>query len=206
MDELLARVRACRICEESLEPRPVLRVSAESRILLIGQAPGSKVHASGVPWDDASGERLLDWLGVSREVFSDPASFGVLPMGFCYPGRGASGDKPPPPICAETWHDELVSRMKPALTLLVGQYAQKQVLGPARGGNLTETVRAWRDYGDRLPLPHPSWRVQGWMKRNAWFSEEVLPGLRVRVAEALAWEGRRSGGHLEPDCASRRRR
>ena len=186
MEPLLARVRACRLCEEQLEPRPVLRLSAHSRILLVGQAPGSRVHASGVPWDDDSGERLLGWLGVSRTVFEHPANFAILPMGFCYPGKGASGDLPPPPICAQTWHGPLVEGMAPRLTLLVGQYAQKRYLGRERRRNLTETVRAALDYGERLPLPHPSWRVQGWMKRNPWFEAEILPVLRSRVCTALS--------------------
>ena len=186
--QLLDRVRACRLCEQELEPRPVLRLAPASRILLIGQAPGSRVHESGVPWQDASGEHLLEWLQVSRETFEDPENFGILPMAFCYPGRGPSGDLPPPPRCAEAWHGPLRAGLEgPQLTLLVGQYAQRAVLGPRRKGTLTETVRAWREYlPEHLPLPHPSWRSRRWITRNPWFAQEVLPELRQRVARALA--------------------
>ena len=184
MDELLAEVRACRLCAHRLEPRPVLRLAPASRILLIGQAPGSRVHASGVPWDDASGDHLREWLAVDRSTFDDPACFGILPMGLCYPGRGPSGDLPPPPICAETWHDRLLGALDgPFLTLLVGRYAQARYLGERR--TLTETVRAFAGYGSRFPLPHPSWRSRVWMRKNPWFEDEVLPALRRRVAEAL---------------------
>lgn len=186
IDALVAEVRGCRLCSDILQPRPVLRLDRESRVLVIGQAPGSKVHASGVPWDDASGEHLLEWLGVDRALFEDPACFGILPMAFCYPGKGPSGDLPPPPICAETWHTRLVDALdQPALTLLIGQYAQKQVLGPRRRRTLTETVRAFADYGDRIPLPHPSWRSRTWMKKNPWFEADVLPDLKRRVAALL---------------------
>lgn len=186
--ELLEQVRACRLCAHELEPRPVLRLSPESRVLLMGQAPGSKVHASGVPWQDASGDHLLEWLGISREVFEDPDNFGILPMAFCYPGRGRSGDLPPPPRCAQTWHAPLMERLHgPRLTLLVGQYAQRAVLGPRRRRTLTETVAAWRDYLPReLPLPHPSWRSRRWMAQNPWFGQELLPVLREQIALALA--------------------
>ena len=186
LDDLLARVRACRLCAPILDPRPVLRLSPRSRVLVIGQAPGSKVHASGVPWEDASGDHLLEWLDVDRDAFEDPDNFGILPMAFCYPGVGKSGDLPPPKLCAETWQAPLLEALDgPVLTLLVGQYAQAQVLGRARKKTLTETVRAHAEYGALLPLPHPSWRSRGWMKRNPWFAEEVLPSLRSRVAEAL---------------------
>jgi len=183
LSNLVERARACRQCADQLEPRPVLRMAAESRILVIGQAPGSRVHASGVPWDDPSGDHLREWLGVDRETFDDVSLFGILPMGFCYPGKGPSGDLPPPPICADTWHDPIVAATKPELLLLIGQYAQKHYLGKRRRRTLTETVRAWREYGPReLPLPHPSWRSRTWMKRNPWFEAEVLPHLRERVA------------------------
>ncbi len=190
LTDLLAEVRACRLCEHELDPRPVLRLSRDSRILLVGQAPGSKVHASGVPWDDASGDHLLSWLGVDRAIFDDPDAFGILPMAFCYPGRGQGADKPPPPRCAETWHARLTGPLRPRLTLLVGRYAQRQVLGPERRKTLTETVRAFASYGDRFPLPHPSWRSRVWMRRNPWFEEQVLPALRQRVAAALDYNPR----------------
>ncbi|MCP4804809.1 MAG: uracil-DNA glycosylase family protein [Proteobacteria bacterium] len=184
MNELLARVRACRLCEDQLEPRPVLRLSPTSRVLVIGQAPGTKVHASGIPWDDASGDHLLEWLGVTREQFDDPALFGILPMAFCYPGKGQGGDAPPPPICHATWHGELTSRFEqPALTLLIGQYAQAAYLGSRRKRTLTLTVQAHAEYNE-FPLPHPSWRSKIWMKKNPWFGDEVLPLLRDQVAAA----------------------
>lgn len=187
LDALTADARACRICAEILEPRPVFRLSSRSRILVIGQAPGSKVHASGVPWDDRSGERLVDWLGVDRATFDDPDAFGILPMGFCYPGKGKSGDKPPPPICAQTWHGRLIAELKDVrLTLFVGQYAQRGHLGAEAGKTLTETVRDWERFGPaRFPLPHPSWRSGIWMSRNPWFEAEVVPALRKLVAEVL---------------------
>lgn len=186
MHELLERIRACRICEDQLDPRPVIRVAPGARILVVGQAPGTKVHASGVPWDDASGDHLLEWLDVSREQFEDPTRFGIVPMGFCYPGRGKSGDAPPPPICHATWHHLVREQLDgPVLTLLVGQYAVRGYLGKTRKKTLAETVRAWREYGDLMPLPHPSWRSRIWLRKNPWFADEVLPALRRRVREAL---------------------
>jgi uracil-DNA glycosylase len=186
--DLLTRVRACTLCADQLEPRPVLRLSPRSRVLIVGQAPGSRVHASGVPWDDRSGEHLLEWLGVDRPTFDDPDAFGILPMAFCYPGKGPSGDLPPPPRCAETWHPALHAALEgPRLTLLVGQYAQRAVLGKRRRRTLTETVRAHVDYGPALlPLPHPSWRSRNWMKQQPWFETELLPLLRAQVADALS--------------------
>jgi uracil-DNA glycosylase len=188
LDPLLSEVRACRLCEAELDPRPVLRLVAGSRVLIVGQAPGSKVHASGVPWDDASGDHLREWLEVDRATFDDPTRFGILPMAFCYPGRGANADKPPPPRCAETWQARLLEELTDVrLVLLVGSYAQARWLGDRKRRTLTETVRAWRDYGPReLPLPHPSWRSRVWMRRNPWFASDVLPDLRRRVREATA--------------------
>ena len=156
-------------------------------MLVIGQAPGSRVHASGKPWDDASGAHLCEWLGVDRERFDDPSCFGILPMAFCYPGKGKSGDLPPPPVCSTLWHGTLQEHLKEArLTLLIGQYAQRHYLGRERKSSLTETVRAFADYGPkRFPLPHPSWRSCIWMQRNPWFAEQVLPVLQQRVAAAL---------------------
>ena len=183
---LLDRVRACRLCAAALPlgPRPVIRASATARLLIIGQAPGTKVHETGIPFNDPSGDRLRDWLQMDRKEFYDERRVAIMPMGFCYPGvlpRG--GDKPPRPECAPTWHQPL-RRLMPdiRLTLLVGAYAQRRYLGSRARRTLTETVRSFRDYGEAvLPLPHPSWRNTGWLKRNPWFAEEVLPDLRRRL-------------------------
>ena len=190
LDALLSYIRACRLCEAHLPfgPRPVLRASPTARLLIVGQAPGTRVHASGVPWDDASGRRLRDWLGLDAATFYDEARVAIVPMGFCYPGRAGSGDAPPRPECRATWHGTLMP-MLPAirLTLLIGQYAQAHFLGPRRGTTLTDTVRAWRDHAPRtFPLPHPSPRNVAWFKANPWFEAEVLPALRMAVADALA--------------------
>lgn len=179
--------RACRVCAGILEPRPVLRLVRQSRVLVVGQAPGSKVHASGIPWNDASGDHLREWLAVDRATFDDPALFGILPMAFCYPGKGKSGDRPPPAVCAKTWHGPLIDALdEPALILLVGSYAQKYYLGRDRKSSLTETVRAFADYLPRyFPLPHPSWRSRLWIKKNPWFEADVLPALRATLAYVL---------------------
>ncbi|MCJ0765100.1 uracil-DNA glycosylase family protein [Variovorax terrae] len=189
-DALLAEVRACTLCAPQLPlgPRPVLQLHPRARLLIAGQAPGRKVHASGIPFDDASGERLRDWLGLGREVFYDPRQVAILPMGFCYPGTGRSGDLPPRPECAPAWRAPLLAQLRHLqLTLLVGQYAQAWHLGgPKRP--LTETVRDWRRGWDAglLPLPHPSPRNNLWLRRNPWFEAELLPALRERVRAALA--------------------
>ncbi|HEU4666000.1 MAG TPA: uracil-DNA glycosylase family protein [Dokdonella sp.] len=185
LDALLARIRACRACEAQLPlgPRPVLQAHADARVLVVGQAPGARVHASGVPWDDASGARLREWLGVDTRTFYDAKRFAIVPIGFCYPGRGTSGDRPPRPECAPMWLAPLLARL-PAirLTVLVGQFAQRRMLGSARKASLTDTVRAWHAYGPGIvPLPHPSPRNQPWFKQHAWFDAEVLPELRARV-------------------------
>jgi len=186
LDELLSRITGCTTCAGYLPlgPRPVLRAGGEAPVLIIGQAPGTRVHASGIPWDDPSGERLREWLGVGSAKFYDRRYFAIVPMGFCYPGRHPrGGDLPPRPECAPLWHEALLERLDSVrLTLLVGQYAQGYYLGNERKATLTETVRAWTDYGPRfLPLPHPSWRNSGWLKRNPWFGEEIVPWLRDRV-------------------------
>jgi uracil-DNA glycosylase len=187
LSEILFNARSCTQCSDILQPRPVLRLSSKSRILIIGQAPGSRVHDSGRPWDDASGEHLIEWLGVSRAEFDDPDRFGILPMAFCYPGKGASGDNPPPPVCAQTWHEPLREALdQPALVLLIGMYAQKHYLARRRKKNLTETVRAFEEYGPSLfPLPHPSWRSRRWITRNPWFTSQVLPALKHQVSATL---------------------
>jgi uracil-DNA glycosylase len=190
LEALLGRIRGCRLCaaELPLGPRPVLRASTTARLLIVGQAPGTKVHESGIPWNDPSGERLREWLDIDRDSFYDRHRIAIVPMGFCYPGRHArGGDLPPRPECAPAWQAELGLHLdRVELTLLVGQYAQAWHLGARRRSNLTETVRAWADYGPAfLPLPHPSWRTVGWAKRNPWFEAEVLPELRRRVRALL---------------------
>ncbi|MFQ5972238.1 MAG: uracil-DNA glycosylase family protein [Alphaproteobacteria bacterium] len=185
-EHLLAEIRRCRICAEHLPlgPRPVLRLSPQARVLIVGQAPGTKVHDTGLPWNDRSGDRLREWLWLDRESFYDASRVGILPMGLCYPGRDArGGDKPPRPECGPQWHPQVRPRMtRVELTLLVGRYAQAYYLGKRRKRNLTETVAAWREYlPDLLPMPHPSWRTTAWQKRNAWFETKLLPELRRRV-------------------------
>lgn len=195
MSEALAGIEAeigrCRLCAGQFaatatghEPRPVVRPSRRARLLIAGQAPGARVHASGQPFDDPSGDRLRDWMGIGRETFYDRDRIAIVPMGFCFPGYDAKGsDLPPPKRCAETWRARLLALMPQVeLTLLVGQYAQGWHLGRARRRTLTETVRDWRAYGAMLPLPHPSWRNTGWLKRNPWFAEDLLPWLRSEVA------------------------
>lgn len=190
MDELArcaAEARACRLCEAELPlgPRPVLRVSPTARLLIIGQAPGTRVHASGIPWDDASGERLRAWMGVESDTFYDESRIAILPMGLCYPGvLPKGGDRPPMKICAPIWHSRLLPLM-PAikLTLVIGTYAQARLLGP---GPMTAHVANFRAFLPALlPLPHPSWRTIGWQARNPWFDADLLPELRARVARTL---------------------
>lgn len=186
---LLDEIRACRLCEAHLPlgPRPVLRASPTAQVLIVGQAPGTRVHASGVPWDDASGRRLREWMGVDDATFYDAARIAIVPMGFCYPGRAGSGDAPPRRECRTTWHPRphpLLPDVR--LTLLVGQYAQAYGLGDRRKPSLTGTVRAWREYlPDAIPLPHPSPRNVGWFKANPWFEGDVLPALREGVRALL---------------------
>ncbi len=189
LDHLLREIRACRICEEHLPsgPRPVLQVSAQAPILIVGQAPGRRVHESGVPFQDPSGVRLRSWMGISETVFYDPRRVAILPMGFCYPGSGRSGDHPPRPECAPAWREKVLRHIEGVrLTLVLGKYAQAYHL-EAAGRSVTELVSRWRDrWPAALPLPHPSPRNQIWFKRNPWFEAEVLPALRERVAELLA--------------------
>lgn len=190
MDALLAEIRACHACAVHLPlgPRPVVQASASARLLLIGQAPSLTVHKTGVPWDDKSGEQLRRWLGIDRATFYDPARVALMPMGYCYPGRGTSGDLPPRRECAALWHDKLLAHMKQVeLTLLIGQYAQREFLGKTARSGVTETVEAFADYAPRfIPLPHPSPRNTGWFKHHPWFESDVLPVLRERVRHALA--------------------
>ena len=184
---LLKEIRACTVCAKALEagPRPVVQFGPKSRIVIIGQAPGARVHESGVPWHDDSGKRLRDWTGLSDDDFYDPAKIALVPMGFCYPGTGTSGDLPPRPECAPLWHDRVLAALKDVrLTLLVGSYAQAHYLPQKQ--SMTEVVKGFRAHGPAFfPLPHPSWRSGIWMKRNPWFEREVLPALRLAVRKAL---------------------
>lgn len=184
---LLKEVRACTICAAALAdgPRPVLQVDARARILVAGQAPGRKVHDTGVPFNDASGDRLREWMGLDRDAFYDPSLVAFLPMGFCYPGTGRSGDLPPRPECAPTWRTRLMASMPNiALTLVIGQYAQAWHLPDTSTQSLTDTVKGWRDHWPALlPLPHPSPRNNIWLKRNPWFETDVVAVLRARVRE-----------------------
>jgi uracil-DNA glycosylase len=189
--ELLREIRTCQACAANLPlgPRPVLQVGSTARLLICGQAPGTKVHATGLPYHDRSGERLRDWLGLASEVFYDDNRVAIVPMGFCYPGRDIrGGDLPPRVECAMRWRKRLLSTLpQPELTLLIGQYAIAWHLGSRRKATLTETVAAWREYlPTYLPLPHPSWRNTGWIAKNRWFETECVPALRQRVRRVLA--------------------
>ncbi len=187
MKDLLTEIRQCEICKEHLPlgPRPVVSGHPDSKIVIIGQAPGTKVHASGVPWDDASGKELRRWLDISSEVFYDETKIAIVPMGFCYPGKGKSGDLPPRTECAPQWHDALLSKMPDLqLVLLVGMYAQRYYLKERAKKTLTETVANYIEYLPKyLPLPHPSPRNRIWMRRNDWFEKEIVPVLRNKVRE-----------------------
>ena len=187
---LLADIRACRICAGDLAhgARPVLRISQTARLCIAGQAPGIRVHNTGIPYNDPSGTRLRAWLGLDRETFYDESRVAIVPMGFCFPGYDPAGaDRPPRAECARTWHDRLFA-LGPAfkLVLAIGTYAQAYHLKGHGKKSMTETVRAWREYGPVIPLPHPSWRNNGWLKKNPWFESELLPCLRARVAEILS--------------------
>lgn len=188
LDALVAEIRACRACALPHEPRPVVWTHKDARILIAGQAPGRRVHESGVPWDDPSGDRLRQWMGLDREAFYDKRAIAVAAMGFCYPGTVNGADLPPRRECAPLWRARLLALLpKVRLTLVIGAYAQRYHLGQAAKPSLNETVRAWRDYPeDVLPLPHPSWRNSAWLKRNPWFEAELAPELRRRVQAALA--------------------
>ncbi|WP_438864469.1 uracil-DNA glycosylase family protein [Neptunicella sp.] len=184
MDNLLKQVRRCTLCSDILPlgPNPVVRASVTSKIVIIGQAPGIKVHQSSIPWDDASGDRLRQWLNLSEKEFYDEKNIAIIPMGFCYPGKASSGDLPPTKICAPQWHAALLAQMPDIkLKLLVGSYAQQYYLADKR--TLTERVRHWQDYLPHfIPLPHPSPRNNIWLKKNLWFEEGLLPAIRQRVA------------------------
>lgn len=193
MTDLADDIRACRLCagrfaatHTAHAPRPVVWFRPSARLLVAGQAPGMRVHKSGTPFDDPSGDRLRDWLGLSRCEFYDTSRVAVVPMAFCFPGYDARGsDLPPPRICGETWHGRVMQALeKLQLTVLVGGYAHRYHLG--KRGNVTDTVKAWRDHAPRVfPLPHPSWRNTAWLKKNPWFEAELLPELRAQIQRVM---------------------
>jgi uracil-DNA glycosylase len=191
LTELLTEIRACRLCAEHLPlgPNPVLQAAQTAKILIVGQAPGIRVHRTGLPFNDPSGDRLRDWLGIDRDQFYDPALMAIVPMGFCYPGRGKSGDLPPRPECAATWRAPLMASLANIrLTVVIGRYAIAYHLPDyGRNPSVTNAVANWRSHWpDVIPLPHPSPRNNLWLRRNAWFDTEIVPALRSRVAEILS--------------------
>ncbi|WP_449470088.1 uracil-DNA glycosylase family protein [Sphingobium chungangianum] len=188
---LRSEIAACTTCAPHLPlgPRPVTQFSATSRVLIIGQAPGTKVHASGIPWQDDSGNRLREWIGLDDHEFYDPAKVALVPMGFCYPGKAGGGDAPPRPECAPQWHRRILDLL-PAdrVTLLVGSFSQLHYLPKDAGRTLVERVRGFKRFAPALfPTPHPSWRSVGWQKRNPWFEAELLPELRTAIRLKLDW-------------------
>ena len=189
LNKLVQEVRACTICAKHLPfaPNPIVRPSSTAKVLIVGQAPGTKVHETGIPWNDPSGDKLRDWMGVDRDLFYSNKMIAIMPTGFCYPGKGKSGDLPPRPECAPTWHPQLLKYMrKVELILLVGQYAQTYYLKDSKKNTLTETVRAWKEYRPLyLPMPHPSPRNKLWLKKNIWFEKEVVPALRRRIKKLI---------------------
>ena len=190
MSALHQEIAACTICADHLVDgvRPVVQFSSTSKLLIIGQAPGTKVHASGIPWDDPSGDRLREWTGLSKDQFYDPAKVALMPMGFCYPGKAIGGDKPPRKECAPQWHDKMLAVLpEDRLTLLVGTYAQAYYLPETRKISLTERVKRFEEFLPQvLPTPHSSWRSTMWMRKNPWFEANVLPILQGKVAQLLS--------------------
>ena len=191
LETLVARAGACTLCADRLPhgPRPVFRSSATARVLIVGQAPGSKVHATGIPWNDRSGDRLREWTGLDRDIFYDESRVAIVPMGLCYPGVDQhGGDRPPIPSCAPLWHPQFAQHLaRLRLTLLVGSYAQKFYLKDRYPGSLGATIQSWRRFLPVfLPLPHPSWRNTAWLRRNPWFDAELVPVLKNRLREILA--------------------
>lgn len=188
LHKLLQEVRRCAACEKHLPlgANPVLRASTTARVLIIGQAPGTRVHKTGIPWNDPSGDRLRSWMNIDRDIFYDDKLIAIIPMGFCYPGKGKSGDLPPRKECAPLWHEKLLSQMPEIkLTLLIGQYAQRHYLDD-HYKTLTERVKNWQEFlPDYLPMPHPSPRNQLWLKRNPWFEKEVIPELQKKIRRSL---------------------
>lgn len=190
LNELLKRIRACSLCADMLPqaPNPILRATTSSHILLVGQAPGIRVHRTGIPWNDPSGDRLRHWLNIDRDTFYDESKIAIIPMGFCYPGTGPSGDHPPRKECAKTWLTTLLQHLPNIqLTLLIGQYAQTYYLGALRKSNLTQTVQAFKSYLPKyIPLPHPSPRNNIWLHKNLWFEKYAVPIIRERFHAVLA--------------------
>ena len=189
MKILLNKIQECEVCKDHLPfgPKPVVQLSPRSKIIIVGQAPGRRVHETGIPWNDASGKKLREWLNVDEITFYDPRVFSIMPIGFCYPGKGISGDSPPRPECAALWHSQILNRFKSKpLILLIGQYAQCYYLKKDRKNSLTETVKSYNEYlPEYFPLPHPSPRNQNWIKINQWFIEEAIPELRNVVKTAI---------------------
>ena len=189
IQNLTAEIKSCAICKGHLPlgPRPVFQIHPTAKILVVGQAPGRRVHETGIPFNDPSGVRLRQWMGIDENIFYNPEQIALLPMGFCYPGTGKSGDLPPRPECAEKWRARILkSLVNIKLTLVIGQYAQAWHLKDRQKDTLTETVRNWKDYWpDLVPLPHPSPRNNIWLRKNPWFEEELVPKLRQRVSHAL---------------------
>lgn len=189
LDALTDRIRQCNLCRDILDPNPVIRVSETARLMIVGQAPGIRVHKTGIPWNDPSGDRLRSWLALDNGTFYNQELIAIVPKGFCYPGKGKSGDLPPPAVCAETWHKMLLDKMPEIqLTLLVGKYAQSYYLEDARSKSLTNLVMGFEQYLDAgyFPLPHPSPRNTIWLKKNPWFTDSVVPVLKQRVQDILA--------------------
>ena len=190
ISELKKNIKACTLCEADLPsaPKPIFSFSEKSKILIVGQAPGKKVHESGIPWDDASGARLREWMQVPKEKFYDTKYFSIVPMAFCYPGKGRSGDLPPRPECAEKWMDPILQTMRNRqLTLLIGQYAQRWYLKADKKATLTETVKTWQEYQPKyFVLPHPSPRNNIWLKKNPWFEKELVPKLKIKVGKLIS--------------------
>ena len=189
LNQLFSQIRQCRLCEPHLPlgPNPVIRGQSSARILIIGQAPGTKVHESSIPWNDASGRRLRQWLNLSDEAFYDESQIAIMPMGLCYPGKGKSGDLPPRPECAPQWHQQILQHLPNIqLTLLIGQYAQQYYLAD-RPKTLTDTVKQWQHWSpDYIPLPHPSPRNTLWLRKNLWFEQQVVPYLQERIRKLLS--------------------
>ena len=186
LDPIAAQIKGCTLCKDQLPfaPRPVLQISSTAKLLIIGQAPGARVQATGIPWNDPSGNRLREWLNIPPDDFYNANQVAIMPMGFCYPGKGKSGDLPPRKECAPQWHKSLLEKLPNIqLTLLIGQYAQRYYLPEAKGLSLTQTVAQWQTFGPHVfPLPHPSPRNQIWLKRNPWFDQQVIPALRLAMA------------------------
>lgn len=189
-DSLISDIRTCDICRDHLPlgPRPILQVASSAKILIAGQAPGKKVHESGIPFDDQSGDRLRNWLGLTNDQFYDSKKVAILPMGFCYPGAGVSGDAPPRPECAKEWREKVLNQLSTlGLVLVIGKYALDRHLAEKQKENLTETVKAWREYWpSHVPMPHPSPRNNIWLRKNPWFEQEIIPSIQERVRTLIA--------------------